>query len=230
MRPSGKCSPPSVTVSQARIGGVIYYPEVPDRVVLYIDAQNVYRCARDWFEPLPSSPAHVHGQVDPIALGNLICDRAPAGITRTLNEVRIYTGRPESGKQPQQYAAHMRQCSVWEKAGARVFARTLRYPSNYPKVPAREKGVDVQLAIDYVAGAVDGRYDVGIIFSTDTDLRPALQFVAYRFNGTPRAESAAWSAPGANKALVATNPKRTWCHYLNASDYSAVHDATDYNI
>lgn len=198
--------------------------------MLFIDAQNVYRCARDWFPPTPAEAAHIHGQFDPIALGNLICSRAPAGVVRTLSEVRIYTGRPESGKQPKAYAAHMRMCAAWERAGATVLARTLRYPPSWPALPAREKGIDVQLAIDYVAGAVDGRYDVGIIFSTDTDLRPALEFVATRFNGSPRAESAAWSAPGANKALVATNPKRTWCHYLNVHDYRTVHDATDYNV
>jgi hypothetical protein len=106
----------------------------------------------------------------------------------------------------------------------------LRYPPSWPNQPAREKGIDVQLAIDYVSGAVDDRYDVGIIFSTDTDLRPALEFVARRFNGSPRAESAAWSAPGANKALVATSPRKTWCHYLDAQDYAAVHDATDFNV
>ncbi len=203
---------------------------MPDRVVLYIDAQNVYRCARDWFAPIAGSPAHVHGQVDPIAVGNLICGRSPNGLSRALAEVRIYTGRPESSKQPKAYAAHMRQCAAWEKAGAVVMARTLRYPSAWPQQPPREKGIDVQLAIDYVAGAVERRYDVGIIFSTDTDLRPALEFVAQKFSGLPRAESAAWSAPTANKGLVVANPKRTWCHYLDATDFAAVCDPTDYNV
>lgn len=32
----------------------------------------------------------------------------------------------------------------------------------------------MQLAIDSVAGAFDDTYDTGIIFPTDTDLRPAL--------------------------------------------------------
>jgi hypothetical protein len=124
----------------------------------------------------------------------------------------------------------MRQCAAWERAGANVSARTLRYPNSWPTQPAREKGIDVQLAIDFVSGAVDGRFDVGVIFSTDTDLRPALEFVALKCGGSPRAESAAWTAPGANKAIFATNPKRTWCHYLSGTDYAAVHDPTDYNV
>ena len=205
-----------------------YLLQMTDRVVLFVDAQNVYRGARDAFQH-SAGPGHVHGQVDPIALGKLICSRAPEGSTRTLSEVRVYTGRPESSKQPRPYAAHMRQCAAWEKAGAVVLARTLQYPPSWPKIPAREKGIDVQLAVDFVAGAVDGRYDVGIIFSTDTDLRPALEFVATRFQNAPRAESAAWSAPAANRALVVTTPRKTWCHYLSSRDYANVHDSTDYN-
>jgi uncharacterized LabA/DUF88 family protein len=200
-----------------------------DRLVLFIDAQNVYRTARDCFAP-GSGPAHVRGQVDPIAVANLICSRPPAGTTRALSEVRMYTGRPDSTKQSKAYAAHMRQCAAWERAGVTVVPRTLQYPFNWPNERAREKGIDVQLAVDYVAGAVDGRYDIGVIFSTDTDLRPALEFVARRFGGAPRAESAAWTAPGANKAIFAADPKRTWCHYLSATDYAAVHDPTAYNI
>ncbi len=202
---------------------------MPDRVIVYIDAQNVYRGARECFGSGAGAP-HVAGQFDPLAVGNLICSRPPPGTTRALSEVRIYTGRPESGKQPKAYAAHMRQCSAWEPAGAIVIPRTLRYPPAWPTERAREKGIDVQIAIDFVAGAVDGIYDVGIIFSTDTDLRPALEFVARRFRGSPRAESAAWRGPGANRAIYATNPVRTWCHYLDAADYGAVHDGTDFNI
>jgi hypothetical protein len=88
----------------------------------------------------------------------------------------------------------------------------------------------VQLAIDVVAGAVDGRYDVGIIFSTDTDLRPALEFVAQRFKGSPRVESAAWKGVAANRGIFATSPRRTWCHYLDRTDYETVHDERDYNV
>lgn len=202
---------------------------MPDRVILYVDAQNVYRGARDCFGTGASAP-HVAGQVDPIALGALICSRPPPGMMRSLSEVRVYTGRPESGKQPRAYAAHMRQCAAWQRAGAVVIPRTLRYPPAWPAEKAREKGIDVQLAIDFVADAVYGRYDAGIIFSTDTDLRPALEFVANRFRGSPRAESAAWKGQGANKGVRALNPRPTWCHYLDANDYLAAHDPTDYNI
>ncbi|MEI7463285.1 MAG: NYN domain-containing protein [Candidatus Taylorbacteria bacterium] len=41
----------------------------------------------------------------------------------------------------------------------------------------REKGVDVQLAIDLVIGAVENCYDIAIIVSSDTDLIPAIRYI-----------------------------------------------------
>jgi uncharacterized LabA/DUF88 family protein len=41
----------------------------------------------------------------------------------------------------------------------------------------REKGVDVQIAIDLVIGAVENSYDVAIIVSSDTDLIPAIKYI-----------------------------------------------------
>jgi uncharacterized LabA/DUF88 family protein len=41
----------------------------------------------------------------------------------------------------------------------------------------REKGVDVQIAIDVVTGAADDLYDTAVIVSSDTDLVPAVKYV-----------------------------------------------------
>ena len=198
-----------------------------ERVVLFVDAQNVYHGARNAFFQSPGS--HVEGQIDPSRMGQLISSRGPAGSIRVLHEVRIYTGRPESSKQPRAYGAHMKQCVAWERAGCLVIPRTLRYPFGWPQRPAEEKGIDVALAIDFVMGAVDGAYDIGVIFSTDTDLRPALEVVSARFAGMRRAEVAAWRSPTANRRL--SIPGRSiWCHFLDQADYSTVHDPSDYNM
>jgi len=45
---------------------------------------------------------------------------------------------------------------------------------------SREKGIDVKIATDLIAGAVDDKYDVGIIVSSDTDLVPAIDWVRKR--------------------------------------------------
>ncbi len=39
----------------------------------------------------------------------------------------------------------------------------------------REKGVDVQIAIDLVIGAAENHFDTAIIVSSDTDLIPAIK-------------------------------------------------------
>jgi hypothetical protein len=54
-------------------------------------------------------------------------------------------------------------------------------------VREEEKGIDVALAIDFVTMAVRGEYDVGVIMSTDTDLKPALEAVA-QMRGSPYPE------------------------------------------
>jgi hypothetical protein len=122
----------------------------------------------------------------------------------------------------------MRQCAAWQRAGAVVISRTLRYPFDWPQSKAEEKGIDVALSVDFVAGAIEGAYDVGIICSTDTDLRPPIEYVARKFAVMPRAEVAAWKSPRSNRAISTSGPKRIWCHYLDLIDYQSVEDPTNY--
>jgi len=211
------------------LAGFFFGPNL-NRVCVFIDAQNVYMGARDsFFERSDPRPT---GQIAPMALGVLLCGRAnpyqPSGTQRTLEQVRIYTGRPDPSKDPSTYAAHRRQCAAWERSGAIVIPRSLRYPGKWPKERAQEKGIDVQLAIDFVAGAIDGTYDTGIISSTDTDLLPAIEFVANRY-GQERAETAAWYSDR-RRSELRSQTITTWCHRLKLADYSTVGDPRDYNI
>src|SRR4051812_33793774 len=120
------------------------------RVVVFIDAQNLYNDARRAF-CRRTDPA-THGQVDPMRLGRLLVSKKPHGAEegRTLEEVRVYRGRPDSTKESKTYGAHMRQCDAWEKDGANVITRPLRYPGDWPDSPPEEKGVDVAIAVDMV--------------------------------------------------------------------------------
>jgi hypothetical protein len=59
----------------------------------------------------------------------------------------------------------------------RVFPRSL----SYPPPEGREKGVDVELAIDFASLALDDEYDIAVLASTDTDLVPPLELVVRRF-------------------------------------------------
>jgi len=46
----------------------------------------------------------------------------------------------------------------------------------------REKGIDVKLAVDLIVGAIDNKYDTGIVVSSDGDIIPAIDWVINRTN------------------------------------------------
>lgn len=110
-----------------------------------------------------------------------------------------------------------------------VVTRTLRYPRNWPNAKPEEKGIDVALAVDYVMMAVRGQYDVGIILSADTDLKPALEAVA-AMDGDPypRAEVAAWSSAYSYSRRLSIPHHKLWCHWLDDAAYGACRDVTNY--
>ena len=114
-------------------------------------------------------------------------------------------------------------------AGATTVMRPLQYlrdrETGFRRV--REKGIDVAIAVDFVTMAVRGIYDVGVLFSADTDLRPALEYVAY-FHPEVRVETVAWRADGRSRPLTFDSPYSTWCHQLDEVDYDRVRDLTDY--
>ena len=165
-------------------------------------------------------------------MAQLITSRG--AVARELKEVRVYRGRPDSAKQPDSYGANLRQCKAWEDLSpvVNVTTRILRYPLNWPAERAQEKGIDVSLAVDFVVMAVRAEYDVGVIMSTDTDLKPALEAVTTLrgVNAYPRCEVAAWSVPGGYSRRLAIDATNLWCHWLNKQDYDGVADVTDYNI
>ncbi len=84
------------------------------------------------------------------------------------------------------------------------------------------------LAIDYVRLAVQGQYDVGVLMSTDTDLKPALEAVDGIKTVRVHMEVGAWRGPGANKRLSLAG-QLPWCHQLSAADYALVADSRNYN-
>ena len=202
---------------------------MPARVVVFLDYQNVYRRARDgFFQPLDPSQ---RGQVSPTALGQLICGRGVGD--RTLAGVRVYRGQPDSLRDPTGYGANSRQCAAWSADPlTTVVVRTLRYPFNWPAERAQEKGIDVALAIDFVMMAIRGEYDIGVLMSTDTDLKPALEAIIGMAGGNyyPRCELAAWSVPGGHSRRLSVSGERIWCHWLSRDDYLAIADNTDYNL
>lgn len=223
---------PAVRV-KARTGGDYISGRVivdrPERIAVFLDYQNIYSRGRDAFCNR-LDPA-VCGQVHPFRLAELISSRGRN--PRQLVQVRVYRGRPDATRDPQGYGANVRQCAVWERTPlTKVITRQLRYPLNWPHQRPEEKGIDVALAIDFVTMAVRGEYDCGVIMSTDTDLKPALEAVLEMGRGRtyPRCELAAWSLPDQHARRLSVPGRRIWCHWLDRADYESVADRTDYNI
>lgn len=205
-----------------------------ERVVLFLDYQNIYKGARTCFHDLHAP--HMSGQISPLLFGEYLIASSP--YERELEEVRVYRGRPDASHDPKGYAACTRQIDVWQQSSrVTVITRALRYPYGWPHQSQpgekpQEKGIDVALAIDFVALAIQGRYDVGILMSTDTDLKPALEAVVEfgRGNGgKPRVEVAAWSGSGMHNRRLAIRQKNLWCHWLDEQVYQQVKDVTDYS-
>lgn len=201
----------------------------PARVVVYIDYENTYRGAKESFHSW--TDGYVAGHFHPGKLGELIVDRSK--FPRELVQVRVYRGQADPDKQPGSHAAAERQFAKWqEDPKVRIKRRPLNY-RGWPAEKPREKGIDVQLAIDFIEGALKGYYDVGVLVSRDTDLKPALEFV---IAGTrpgeifPRCEVAAWESQERHSQRLAIPGQTVWCHWLDRNAYGLVCDTTDYTV
>ena len=68
----------------------------------------------------------------------------------------------------------------------------------------REKGIDVKLATDLIVGAVDDKYDVAIVVSSDSDLVPAIDWIRQRKK--KQVEYIGFSIPDEINPLHSTKP------------------------
>jgi len=147
---------------------------VPDRVLVFIDYQNVHGWAKRQFHAVNADPAV--GHFDPLELSQLLVARRKR--PSIVSGVRVYRGRPNPDHQPRAAAANDRQAAEWERSGrVTVVRRPLRYPQDWPETPAVEKGIDVAMAIDLVRMAMRKELDAAVVVSSDTDLVPAIEMV-----------------------------------------------------
>lgn len=198
---------------------------MPERVIVFIDYMNTYKSARERFG-FVGLDDHWEGQVHPRSLGERICDRFS---TRDvfLKEVRVYRGRPSNVKDPKGYAAFQRQFGIWQKTNlVTPITRDLRYPENYPDDDPQEKAIDVLLALDFVLMAGD-EYDIGVMFSHDTDQLPAIEHVANMDGVEPFV--AAWQPDHGYGHSLKTKGDTVRCLWFPRTDYLAVRDGRDYN-
>ena len=192
-----------------------------DRLRLFVDYQNCYRGARRTFDLENSS--HWRGQPAPLLLGKAIAARQPnyeGAQLRTLEEVHVFRGMPIASRDPVGHAAVRRQTAQWNSSGGVVLHSR---PLNYRGPKPREKGVDVELAVRLVAGAMDDEFDVAVVFSADTDLLPALE-LAGRIKSV---EVACWRGEGNWQELRGEGIR--YAHRLDQRAFDQVEDQRDYS-
>lgn len=84
----------------------------------------------------------------------------------------------------------------------------------------KEAGVDVRLGLDFVKAAESRKFDVVVLFSSDSDLFPAVQDAV---RTSTRVELAAWSTgastPGNLVSHQAIKSFRLWTHMLTEETF-----------
>ncbi|MGH8776285.1 MAG: hypothetical protein ACRDWI_14360 [Jiangellaceae bacterium] len=87
----------------------------------------------------------------------------------------------------------------------------------------------MSLAIGFAVLAVTRQCDVGVLMSTDTDPKPALEAIPVLVGGRafPRAEVAAWSDEG-QQPRISLGGNKPYSHWLDKTTHAVVCDHTDY--
>ncbi len=164
-------------------------PVESERVMVFIDGQNLFKGLQRRYR------ARLH----PVLLA-----RTLAGEGRRLVGTRYYSGIHDPDENAQMFEVVRRRHDLIERTGVRVTERTLRYhwewrvqdrdldPPWHDTAPdvararvkrhrgAREKGIDVALALDAVGALLSDECDTAIIVSRDRDLMEIADEVAER--------------------------------------------------
>lgn len=138
--------------------------------------RNIHLTAHDLFAAT-GLPAH-ESLIHPLRFAEQVIavratrQRDEAQQQAVLTAVRVFRGSPSNARDPYVYGISQRQRSEWTRdKRVEVVYWTLRYPPDWPNKPAREKGVDVLVALKVVRAALDPQFDVVILASHDTRSR-----------------------------------------------------------
>ena len=197
------------------------------KTVVFIDYQNVHHSGhRNFCNEHESMDKCV---VHPVRLAETVAGlRAPGA---DLQGVRVYRGRPNPNFNRKGASANDQQKLHWESEKiCKVERRLLMYPDDWGQPDCvelpREKGIDVALSVDLVMMAMRGEFEVGIVVSRDTDLKPAIEAV-HDMPG-PHVEVATWK--GDSRIRLDDRGKKLYCHWLDEQDFKAVRDTKYYPV
>jgi len=152
-------------------------PRVPAilRAHVFFDGQNLFRSAK-------AAYGYSFPNYDPVALATLVCQRR----SLRCSGVHFYTGVHRATENRFWYDFWSLKLRILGTRGVDVISRPLAYAIESVSLPdgtraeirvAREKGIDVRIALDMVRLAREGAYDVAVVFSQDQDLNEAVSEV-----------------------------------------------------
>lgn len=133
----------------------MYEEPTAKRAVAFMDGANTRLCARKAFGDGLMN-------INPLALIQAVCGREGF----ELMGAYYYLGVPDVRVTEDGHYAWMKRCARWRRQGVRVFTRTLLHDETGA---AREKGIDVRLALDAVDLYRREPFDVAMLFSQDQD-------------------------------------------------------------
>lgn len=207
--------------------------------MVFVDGQNVYKCCSEIFR---------HPYCHPLLLA-----RHLAG-GRRLAGVRYYSGIHDPRVNPELNARIQRRHDLIRRSGVTVIPRMLRYRWEWglnavhqrelpdarahegeerqvtvsPYQRAREKGIDVALALDVVDLAQKNYMDVAILVSGDTDLSEVARVVhdVTRTSPTGRVSVEAAVITSGRRPIVLSHYDYT--HQVRGEDFGPIRDDFDY--
>lgn len=132
------------------------------KILVQFDGSNFYNKVKKL-----SSDIHLT-HYDYAGLGASLVGKKPNQIIYYVGEIRKYPGNKKSQQlysNQQSLFLNLRKQDIEIKLGYLLLS-----DGKY-----HEKGVDVQIAVDIVRGAIKDEYDTCYLISSDTDLLPAIQ-------------------------------------------------------
>jgi uncharacterized LabA/DUF88 family protein len=188
-------------------------PPEKNRVIVFIDGQNLYHLAKEnWGD------GYHWPKYDPIKLSKELVALEP---DRILTEVRFHTGVPTWEQNPRWHAFWTAKLRALQSQGVWIYRGRI--------LKEREKGVDVRIALDLVKLARRQVYETAIVVSQDSDLNEALKEVVEIAKGQKRhvhLESAFPYEAGKDTSHRGLTPS-TWRH-IDRAMYDRCADPRDY--
>jgi len=196
-----------------------------DKVGIFLDYENIHRTGHDLFSR--TNLKKFESVVNPVTLAETIIRKRER--PSILAEIHVFRGRPVPEFEHKAASANDRQASEWLKdSRIQLVRRDLKYEVDRKlgRFQAREKGIDVALAIALVESAILGKFESVVVFSSDTDLLPAIELVYKRTKC--HLEIACWKGarPLWFPELLQKVPRiySPYCHFLDAGDFNSCRD------